>query len=663
MYKQEQLLTVIIPVYNVEKYINKCLESIINQTYKNLEIILVDDGSTDNSSYLCDEWQKKDSRITVIHKKNGGLSDARNAGLQIAKGELITFVDSDDYVMLDTYEQMIQAINSYEADIAVCGDFFVDENGENLAIQNVKELSDMEVFNSQKALEILCKDKYIVSHAWDKVYRRNVIINERFPTNHNYEDIYVMHKIFLNAKKIVHINQPKYFYVQRKGSIVKTPSIENQKDLLNAYKTRYDELDKIVNNDIKWAQLNILIEVLTVCSQIYSIKNFENIVKFINFNLKQLSLLGYSLSKKRKLKYFFAKSNLNYVIKPTKLKKYLQKRAFNNVIIDYKERKNYKKNNTQNDYNADIFLIGVPEYGNLGDQLIAEAEFKFLNDIFEKKTICQIKENEIRYDFKKVKKNIKDNGIIILQGGGNLGDLWPDQEIIRKKIITYFKNNPIVIMPQSVSIRNPESLNKIKQIYSKENVWLTVRENKSKKILEDLKLINNVLLVPDIALYLPHLSTNINRNGVGICLREDIEGTIDFNSKMKNFNSISKSYKTFVFDTVINKKIDINEREKNIEYIMNYIMQFRFIVTDRLHCMIMAYLTGTPCIVFSNSTGKTVGVYEWIKDCKYIVTCNEINDLENCIQRVTASSDYRGNVINENSFLDLKNIIKDKELL
>ena len=104
MYKQEQLLTVIIPVYNVEKYINKCLESIINQTYKNLEIILVDDGSTDNSSYLCDEWQKKDSRITVIHKKNGGLSDARNAGLQIAKGELITFVDSDDYVMLDTYD-------------------------------------------------------------------------------------------------------------------------------------------------------------------------------------------------------------------------------------------------------------------------------------------------------------------------------------------------------------------------------------------------------------------------------------------------------------------------------------------------------------------------------------------------------------------------------
>ena len=89
--------------------------------------------------------------------------------------------------------------------------------------------------------------------------------------------------------------------------------------------------------------MNILIEVLTVCSQIYSIKNFENIVKFINFNLKQLSLLGYSLSKKRKLKYFFAKSNLNYVIKPTKLKKYLQKRAFNNVIIDYKERKNYKK--------------------------------------------------------------------------------------------------------------------------------------------------------------------------------------------------------------------------------------------------------------------------------------------------------------------------------
>ena len=216
----KQLLSVIIPVYNVEKYLDRCIRSVIGQSYENLEIILVDDGSTDNSPNLCDEWIKRDERIRVIHKINGGLSDARNAGLEVARGELITFVDSDDYIMLDMYSQMIEALNLYDADISVCGDFFVNEEKQIYKIENVHELSDIEVFSKQEAIEILCMDRYIVSHAWDKSYKRKVIIGERFPIDHNYEDIYVMHNIFLNACKIVHINQPKYFYIQREGSIV-----------------------------------------------------------------------------------------------------------------------------------------------------------------------------------------------------------------------------------------------------------------------------------------------------------------------------------------------------------------------------------------------------------------------------------------------------------
>ena len=118
--KEEKLISVIIPVYNVEKYLRRCIDSVINQTYKNLEIIIVDDGSTDNSSNICDEYTNKDSRVKVVHKENGGLSSARNVGIELAKGDLIAFVDSDDYIELEMYEKLKENMDKYDSDIAIC---------------------------------------------------------------------------------------------------------------------------------------------------------------------------------------------------------------------------------------------------------------------------------------------------------------------------------------------------------------------------------------------------------------------------------------------------------------------------------------------------------------------------------------------------------------
>lgn len=124
------MISTIIPVYNVDNYLPKCVDSIINQTYKNLEIILVDDGSLDRCPDICDEYAKKDKRIIVIHKKNGGLSDARNAGLEIAKGEYISFIDSDDYINEHMYEDMLSAIENVDADLCICGYDRVNDDGE-----------------------------------------------------------------------------------------------------------------------------------------------------------------------------------------------------------------------------------------------------------------------------------------------------------------------------------------------------------------------------------------------------------------------------------------------------------------------------------------------------------------------------------------------------
>ena len=128
------LISVIVPVYNVEKYLRKCVDSIVNQTYKNLEIILVDDGSPDNCGKICDEFAEMDNRVMVIHKENGGLSSARNAGLDIATGEYITFVDSDDYIENDTYEKVVVAINKFDSDLIFFREKSVDESGKTIYI-------------------------------------------------------------------------------------------------------------------------------------------------------------------------------------------------------------------------------------------------------------------------------------------------------------------------------------------------------------------------------------------------------------------------------------------------------------------------------------------------------------------------------------------------
>ena len=128
------MISVIVPIYNVEKYVNKCVGSIVNQTYTNLEIILVDDGSPDRCPEICDEWAKKDSRIKVIHKKNGGLSDARNAGMKIASGDYIAFVDSDDWIAPEMYERLLMAIKNDNSDIAACAVKMVWEDGSSRTI-------------------------------------------------------------------------------------------------------------------------------------------------------------------------------------------------------------------------------------------------------------------------------------------------------------------------------------------------------------------------------------------------------------------------------------------------------------------------------------------------------------------------------------------------
>ncbi len=258
---EKDLVTVIIPIYNVEAYLPRCLNSVINQSYKNLEIILVDDGSKDSSSKICDEYAKMDSRITVYHKENGGLSSARNKGLDVAKGKYITLVDSDDWIELDTIEYSVQLLNKVNADIVQYDMYKVKDckppqkRKERLLLLKEKEILDFLMVNSTKS------DTYYASVRC--VYKKETIGDLRFPEGLVNEDIIWKYKVLQRAKMLVNSNLGKYYYFQNTGSITRGGLKEKDFDLYIAAQgikdlTSLEEYGKIRKmGEVKYARTSL----------------------------------------------------------------------------------------------------------------------------------------------------------------------------------------------------------------------------------------------------------------------------------------------------------------------------------------------------------------------------------------------------------------------
>ena len=216
----DEIVSVVVPVYNVKKYLKRCLDTVVNQTYKKLDIIVIDDGSTDGSGNLCDEIGSSDDRIRVIHQENKGLSAARNKGIDISKGNYICFVDSDDYLSLDYVNVLLKTALNTNSDIVVC-DF---ERGEadNYTFERQQDGINIETFNSDRALEIWHgKYKDVETISWNKIYKKSIFENGlRYPDGMYFEDVPTIHRQVKEAKRISYISNKLYYYYQRKSSIM-----------------------------------------------------------------------------------------------------------------------------------------------------------------------------------------------------------------------------------------------------------------------------------------------------------------------------------------------------------------------------------------------------------------------------------------------------------
>ncbi len=234
------LISVIVPVYNVAAFLPACIDSLLSQTLKDFELILVDDGSTDESPGICDDYARRDDRVRVIHKENGGLSDARNAGLDEARGTYVTLVDSDDLLTTDALEYLVGLARPADADIAVCQALRIDEGGTVRGNYARGRCSDHLIEGNAACMTALFKDGHVGTMAWGKLYRRSLFDDVRYPKGKLHEDVYTTYKLIARAERMAVGGEAKYLYRIRSGSITQTTFSPRHLDAVAANLERYD---------------------------------------------------------------------------------------------------------------------------------------------------------------------------------------------------------------------------------------------------------------------------------------------------------------------------------------------------------------------------------------------------------------------------------------
>ena len=294
-------VSIIVPVYNTEEYLNRCIESLVSQSLERIEIILVNDGSKDKSLSICEKWEKKDNRIKLINQENQGLSAARNAGLKVARGTFIGFVDSDDYIEKNMYQNMYQFAVQNETDMVSCK--FIDcYNG---VVQKV-ENTENRVLNPEETLASLLKNTgEFTAHMCNKLIHHSLITQEMFPVGKTYEDSHVIVELIIKSKRVGVWGRGEYYYFHREGSIVESEFSTRDYSLLEAWENnsrlimeKFPELEKEVDYRYYWTYFYLLDKMLKEKKK--NMSEIKKAVKSLKKNRKKILTNPY-FNKSRKI--------------------------------------------------------------------------------------------------------------------------------------------------------------------------------------------------------------------------------------------------------------------------------------------------------------------------------------------------------------------------
>lgn len=638
-------ISVIVPVYNVEHYIEHCVHSILQQTYTDFELILVDDGATDSSPAICDRLADTDVRVQVIHKENGGLSDARNAGIEQATGQYLAFIDSDDWVEPTFLETLFSDIQRTDADIAVVNFRRVYDDDRPAKTDTVSAA----VLSGKDAL-LRCYDGKgtYLTVAWNKLYKRSLFQTERYPVGRLHEDGFTTYKLLYAAQRVCISEEVLYNYLQRTNSIMNDRFTLERTDEYYVYQARgafFAEhgLQELMPKNY----LTCLACMQTLLSKIYNSPDYDETV-FAEW--KQRFLRDFEahkeLLRKNTSASFRLKTRLSLRFAEWKFATTAKGNLLNNLIHLLKQKKGLHRQkqvymqelrrieNEKKQYPHSLFLCMTPNSRNLGDQAIAETECRLLKQWFPQYHIIEVYNSTIYGD--RIYGHLADcidGAPLICTGGGNIGTLWLEgAEKNMRHLVSANPASPIFIFPNTAffepNVHGKRELELSRAVYNAhDRLYIFLREVISYTFCK--QYFHNVYLTPDIVmLYDFQRKDNQPRNGVCLCLRADSEKTMRkaeedmLESKLRMlFSSVTKT------DMLSSTRLNKSTRKKAIQQKMEQFVNAQLVVTDRLHAMIFSAVTETPCVVLPSKSHKIEGCYQWLSDLPYIRIAKDIEEI------------------------------------
>lgn len=647
-------VSVIIPIYKVEQYIRRCIESVIAQTYRNLEIILVDDGSPDNCPMICDEYAKIDDRIKVIHKANGGLSDARNAGLKVFTGDYVYFFDSDDYIANNLIEIALNEAVASSSDLVIFNYYRVDEYDNLLSTSNFNT-GVYEIEDHNRVDYIVNKlAKYTLGwEAWNRLYKAEVIReNDLFFWDNKLifaEDFGFSLNFALHAKKITCISEALYYYLIRENSIMSQAPKEPRLSAAIALSKLLEE--KIISSfsntvlhkeypvlfySIMYEQLrgatkdNYRKSIASIDNKEYFYKNLRRVIRRPVLVLKHYGIIRgmvvwliCMLLMTRRL------NNLNIRI----LQSYKKRWKISEVFENNKSKMSSKKR---------VFLIGSEDYNDIKNHHIAISEMEYLQNTFPKHSIIEITASEYIAFRHILSLIIKSRDLVCISSGCNLADEDSPVIHIRRDVLKQYRKNRKVIFPQTIDNKSGEE--GILKEYHREqgfinrckNLTLCVREQSSYELAK--QYFNcNVVLIPDVVLYSNYNNRfDFEREGAILLLHSDKEGTFSQEDVLHIKNIVGKHTNDVSFnDTILNSNISVFDRKEVVDSFIRKIANAKFIITDHLYGMLFCAITQTPCIILPKYNEKIEEVYEWVSHLGYIKVIKIISELDEAVEGIS----------------------------
>lgn len=659
-------VSIIVPIYNVESYVHRCVDSILAQTYQNIEVILVDDGSPDSCPAICDQYAMQDERVKVIHKQNGGLSDARNAGITAATGEWLAFVDGDDWVERSFIATLLKTAMDGEADVAVCGYKFVYP-GRSQAVVIGKHM----VLDREAALiDILTYQRYGGVMTWNKLYKTQLFHDNaiQFPKGKIHEDNFTTYKTYMAVQRVAYCDEPLYSYVQREGSIMAETYSKRRLHGLEAARQALSDIEHTDPALAPAAECGVMIKLL---QQLYAIhcssnhRQFSALRRQLRQELAELQprlRQNQFVQRKDRVRMWLAYAPLFHMLVDrcvgvTKHRSLLWRsmmqlgrRSLKAVLMALITLRSWLIILATTLWarlcrRSIVFVMMTPSHGNLGDQAIAFAQRRFLARYVAEYRIIEMRwvnEGVFKRDVALISRLIRPGDVVCGHGGGNMGDQYPHEEIARRLMVQTFAKYPVLIFPQTIFFRDtPEAramLKETKRVYNAHpRLALVAREKKSYGLMRRYFPQSTVLLVPDIVLSLPPQNEpGQPRSGAMTCLRRDEEkgGAVDDAAIIA---LLKEKYETVrVTDTVISDRITLSARSRRRKLHRKWaeFARAEVVVTDRLHGMIFAALTQTPCVVFTNYNHKVAGIYDWIRGLPTIQMCHDIKELPPALEAV-----------------------------